>query len=38
MNRITNVQTNDGYQIELLLLDRNIWNHLTVCKQMMDIK
>ena len=24
--------------IELLVLDSNIWNHLTVCKQMINIK
>ena len=23
---------NDYYQIELLILDRNIWNQITVCK------
>ena len=28
------VQTNDWYNIELLMLDCNTWNHLTVCKQM----
>ena len=27
------VQTNDWYQIELLVLDSNTWNHLTGCKQ-----
>ena len=27
------VQTNDQYWIELLVLDRNSWNHLTVCKK-----
>ena len=24
----------DLYLIELLVLDSNVWNHLTVCKQM----
>ena len=28
------VQTNDQYLIEILVLDRNNWNRLTVCKQM----
>ena len=28
------MQTQDKYLIELLMLDRNTWNHLTVCKQM----
>ena len=26
------------WQIELLVLNNNIWNHLTVCKRMIDIK
>ena len=25
---------NDDYQIELLVLDNDTWNYLTVCKQM----
>ena len=24
------IQTNDYYQIELLILDKNTWNHLTM--------
>ena len=32
------VQTNYRYLIELLVLDNNTWNHLTICKQMIDIK
>ena len=28
------VQTNFLYWIELLVLDKNTWNHLTMCKQM----
>ena len=27
------MQTNDWYKIELLVLDKDTWNHLTVCKQ-----
>ena len=27
------MQTNDLYKIELLVLDNNTWNYLTVCKQ-----
>ena len=25
--------TNDWYEIELLVFDRNTWNYLAVCKQ-----
>ena len=32
------MQTNDLFGIELLVLDRNTWNHLTVWKQIIDIK
>ena len=32
------LQTNDLYQIELLVLDRNTWSHLIVWKQMIDMK
>ena len=31
------MKTNDWCQIELLVLHSNTWNHLTVCKQMIDI-
>ena len=31
------VQTNDWYQIELLGLESNTWNQLTVSKQMIDV-
>ena len=26
------------YEIELLVLDRNAWNHLTMCQQIINIK
>ena len=32
------VQTKDWYQIELLVLYNKSWNHLTVCKQRIDIR
>ena len=32
------MQTNDLHEIVLLLFDSNTWNHLTVCKQMIDIE
>ena len=28
------MQTNNLYLIELFVLDRNTWNHVTACKQM----
>ena len=28
------MQTNDLYPIELLVFDRNTWNHLILCRQM----
>ena len=28
------VQTNNWYWIELLVLDRNTWNYVTLCKEM----
>ena len=34
LNPFNCVQTNGLYQIELLVLDNNTWNRLTVCKQM----
>ena len=30
------VKTNDLYQIELLVLDKNTWNHLSVRKQIIN--
>ena len=34
MKLFKSVQTNAWYSIELLVLDGNTWNNLTVCKQM----
>ena len=33
MKTVNRTQTNDWYRINLLLLDRNKWNHLTVKNQ-----
>ena len=31
------VETNDWCLIELLVIHGNTWNHLTVCKQFIDV-
>ena len=31
------MQTNDKYQIKLLVLDKNTRNHLPLCKQMINV-
>ena len=32
------MQTKDKYLIEVLALDRNTWNPLSVCEQLVNIK